>query len=85
MVVSERLQWVSLWTCTRGAQVKALTINYCASWETNAWTFDIIGKPIDEGHTATAKDMSSIHKGAPIFVDQSEQVVFETGIKVLIY
>ena len=71
---------------TRGAEVKATgqSITVPVGKPTLGRMFDVLGKPIDEAGPVDAKDTSSIHKGAPSFVDQSgEQVVFETGIKVL--
>lgn len=71
---------------TRGAQVKATgqSITVPVGKPTLGRMLDVLGKPIDEAGPIDAKDSSSIHKGAPSFVDQSgEQVVFETGIKVL--
>lgn len=71
---------------TRGAQVKATgqSITVPVGKPTLGRMFDVLGKPIDEAGKVETKETSSIHKGAPSFVDQSgEQVVFETGIKVL--
>ena len=70
----------------RGGEVKATgnTITVPVGKPTLGRMFDVLGKPIDEAGKVDTKDTSSIHKAAPSFVEQSgEQVVFETGIKVL--
>jgi F-type H+-transporting ATPase subunit beta len=45
---------------------------------------NVVGKPVDEAGPVDASKTSSIHRPAPLFVDQSTSVeVFETGIKVI--
>jgi F-type H+-transporting ATPase subunit beta len=45
---------------------------------------NVIGKPVDEAGPIVSEKRSSIHRPAPLFVDQSTTVeVFETGIKVI--
>ncbi len=52
--------------------------------ETLGRMFDVLGKPIDEKGEVKTKELSSIHKAAPAFVDQSaNEEIFETGIKVV--
>ena len=52
--------------------------------ETLGRIMNVIGEPIDERGPITTKQSSSIHKGAPEYVDQSPDTeMLETGIKVI--
>jgi F-type H+-transporting ATPase subunit beta len=45
---------------------------------------NVVGQPVDGKGPVTTKDRWSIHRAAPLYVDQSTQVeMFETGIKVV--
>ncbi len=45
---------------------------------------NVVGKPVDEAGPIVSEKKSTIHRPAPLFVDQSTTVeVFETGIKVI--
>ncbi|HEX2731660.1 MAG TPA: F0F1 ATP synthase subunit beta [Polyangiaceae bacterium] len=45
---------------------------------------NVVGEPVDEAGPVKAQKRLSIHRPAPLFVDQSTSVeVFETGIKVI--
>jgi F-type H+-transporting ATPase subunit beta len=44
--------------------------------------FDLLGNAIDDGEKVESKKTASIHRSAPSFKDQSENIeIFETGIK----
>src|SRR3990167_2563981 len=61
---------------------KAITVP--VGKETLGRMFDVLGNIIDGMKPIKVKHTSSIHKKAPSFIDQSvNQVVFETGIKVV--
>ncbi len=46
--------------------------------------FNVIGQPIDNQGPVAAQQLSSIHRSAPSFEEQSTQIeILETGIKVL--
>lgn len=52
--------------------------------ETLGRILNVVGLPVDEGGPVNAKKTSSIHRAAPLFVDQGKTVqMFETGIKVV--
>jgi F-type H+-transporting ATPase subunit beta len=52
--------------------------------ETLGRIMNVVGRPIDEQGPIASKRMSSIHRAAPAFIDQSTKVeIFETGIKVV--
>ncbi|MEN9577403.1 MAG: hypothetical protein RJA70_412 [Pseudomonadota bacterium] len=45
---------------------------------------NVVGKPVDDAGPVNAQKRMSIHRPAPLFVDQSTSVeIFETGIKVV--
>jgi len=52
--------------------------------ETLGRMFDVLGKPLDGKETLQDVELSSIHRDAPSFEEQSTKTeVFETGIKVI--
>jgi F-type H+-transporting ATPase subunit beta len=70
----------------RGSQVidTGKPIEVPVGKETLGRMFDVLGKPIDGLEPVKVKQISAIHKPAPVFVDQSTKIeVFETGIKVI--
>ena len=68
----------------RGAEVVATGSPICVPVGTSVLgrMFDLLGNPIDDAGTVSSQKKKPIHRKAPSFQEQSENVeIFETGIK----
>ena len=76
----------STYGLTRGSKVEATgkPITVPVGNKTLGRMFDTLGRPVDGLAEVDSKEVSSIHREAPAFVEQSaNQEILETGIKVL--
>jgi F-type H+/Na+-transporting ATPase subunit beta len=70
----------------RGDEVKdtGTSISVPVGEKTLGRIFNVLGETVDDGETPKTKKRYSIHRSAPKFIDQSDNIeILETGIKVI--